>query len=241
MIAKYEDPWTEYRRLIALVVRQPDHDGPRLRLARWLDRIGRDPPLAEFIRVDIAYWRAITNYSPSRPTGDLAITVSALGELRQSLLDQHHKRWSQPLFKVLGLSDRDISFRSRRGLIGSVIIAGGKAAQRLVVQGDKLLTLAPIESLCLGSNRESDHEPFYASGHLTIQALARTKLFRALRSLELSGNWIGAAGAAALLKVAPPPRLRFLRLRPRDINFKMEEELRQRYRRCFISFECELP
>ena len=135
MIAKYEDPWAEYRRLIALVVRLPDHDGPRLRLARWLDRIGRDPPLAEFIRVDIAYWRAITNYSPSPPTGDLATKVMALGERRQVFLDRHSKRWSQPLLKILGLSDRDIVFRTRRGLVGSIIVAGGKAAQRSCCKG----------------------------------------------------------------------------------------------------------
>jgi hypothetical protein len=241
MIAKHEDLRAEYRRLIALVVRLPNHDGPRLRLARWLDRSGRDPPLAEFIRVDIAYWRAITNYSPSPPTGDLATTVMALAERRQVFLDRHSKRWSQPLLKILGLSDRDIVFRTRRGLVGSIIVAGGKAAQHLVARGDNVLDLAPIESLCLGSNRESDRESFYVSGHLTIQALTRTTLFRALRSLELSGNWIGAAGAAALLEVAPPPRLRFLRLRPRDISLKLEQELRQRYRRCFISFECEMP
>jgi len=240
MIAMREDPRAEYRRLLALVLDKPGLDGPRLHLANWLERTGHDPIMADFIRVDIAYWRAITDYSPSLSQDSRTKSIAALGERRQLLLDGHGKRWCEPLNKIVQ-AEQNISFHTRRGLIGSIIVAGGEAAQRLAVRGDKLLSLAPIESLCLGSDQESDHESFDVSGHLTILALTRTKLFSVLRSLELSGNWIGAAGAAALLEVVPPPRLRFLRLRPRDISLKLEQELRQRYRRCFISFECEMP
>ena len=235
MIAKYEDPWAEYRRRVALVLRQPDRDEPRLQLANWLERTGRDPEMAEFIRVDIAYWRAITDYSPS---GDSAEHIAALKEKRDLLLDGHVKRWREPLHKVVG-SKRNISFCTRRGLIGSVSTAGVEAAQRVILRADDLLALAPIESLCLEDSPEYEASSS-ASGNLTIKALTRTKLFRALKSLELTGNWIGEAGAAALLEAIPPPRLLFLTLPNSDIGYCMEQRLRQWHPKCWVSFDCKI-
>jgi len=234
MIAKYEDPWEAFRRFVALVLRQPDRDEPRLQLANWLERTGRDPAMAEFIRLDIAYWRAVTDYSPS---GDSAEHIAALKEKRDLLLDKHVKRWREPLYKVVG-ANRNISFCTRRGLIGSVSTAGGEAAQRVILQADDLLALAPIESLCLGDSPESERESFSVSGNLTIKALTRTKLFGALKSLELTARWIGEAGAAALLEAVPPPRLLFLTLPNSDIGCCMEQRLRQWHPKCWISFDC---
>ena len=235
MIAKYEDPWAEHRRLLALVLRQPDRDEPRLQLANWLGRTGRDSEMAEFIRVDIAYWRAITDYSPS---GESAEHIAALKEKRDLRLDGHVKRWREPLYKVIG-ERRGITFRTHRGLITSIIAAGVEAAQRVILRADDLLALAPIESLCLEDSPEYD-ESSSASGNLTIKALMRTRLFRALKSLELTGNWIGEAGGAALLEAIPPPRLLFVTLPNSDIGYCMEQRLRQWHPKCWVSFDCKI-
>jgi hypothetical protein len=236
MIAAYEDHRIEERRRIALVVDEPDNDRRRFELAAWLDRVGRDPARAEFIRVDIQYRRRILACFHSAAADGSVMEINALRERRNFLWESNIGRWSAPLLGILDLSGDEVSFSSSRGLIGGIRAASSKLAQRVVERCDDLLKLAPIEKLCLWGDWESGIAFAGVLGCRTIKALIRTRMFWGLKSLDLTGNRIGDSGAAILTRAVPPPRLKFVTLRSNNISYCMEQRLRERYRGCFFQF-----
>ena len=116
MIAKYEDPGPNSGGLLPWSCGSPTVTNLVSNWQTGWKEPAVTPVMAEFIRADIAYWRAVYGYSPA---GDSAEQIAELKEKRDLLLDGHVKRWREPLYKVVRWN-RNISFCTRRGSIGNV-------------------------------------------------------------------------------------------------------------------------
>jgi uncharacterized protein (TIGR02996 family) len=194
------------------IIENPEDDTPRLVYADWLDEHGQ-PERAEFIRVQCELDK----------TGEDDPRRQGLKEREQGLLQEHRKRWVEPLNPLV------LWAGFCRGFVEEVDIQ----AETFLARADTLFRLAPVRSLLLSEPGDGHMADLAASpwlGRLAsldlrpsgdslsdegARALAGSRHLANLRALHLAGT--GPAGVHTLLASPALPRLEVLRLEGCDL------------------------
>ena len=199
------------------IAEAPEHDGPRLVYADWLDEQGQTAQ-AEFVRVQLQLARLTADDSG----------FARLQAREKELYYQHRDAWTAPL-KKLG-----VTAWFRRGVVNSVQIS----ATRFLKNAEKIFQLAPfIDSLYVGSadkfleslavspylarlthlgigvSVRGAQARILAGGLAVAVALAKSPHLANLRSLGLATVPLSDAGLAALAQSSAFAHLETLDLR----------------------------
>jgi uncharacterized protein (TIGR02996 family) len=178
-------PMTTADAFLQAILDDPDADAPRLVFADWLEEHG-DAERAEFIRVQCALDRP--------PSGG---HVADLWARQGDLLAVHEGEWAAPA------NEFALSWIFRRGFIDEIQVE----KQAFPAVAEALFRRHPVRRVRLYGGREGLH----ARASFAL-ALAYCPQLDRLRSLDLSGNFLGSDGVRALAVSPYLTRLRDLDL-----------------------------
>jgi uncharacterized protein (TIGR02996 family) len=179
--------------LMRAITDEPDEDVHRLVYADWLEEHG-DAARASFIRAQCQLARLCVDYDPF---------ITGVGP--RQLLPEHGRAWLAP-FVAMGLSVRarvedaeeeDCTCLFRRGFVESMMLEGAAAGRALVANAQEVFAATPLLHLRFFPG-------YTANGFSALDVALLTELLalpelRQVRTLDLSGHGLGAAGAMALL------------------------------------------
>ncbi len=158
------------------ILERPEDDGPRLVYSDWLEDNG-DPECAEFIRVQVQLARLPPDASER----------ATLVTREQALLQEHGKRWAEPL---RGLT---WSWRFERGFIAAIQIRS--FSSETVPALASVVALTPVRMLSITDDCPGGEALVAAASHLTR--------LRELRFEYTSFNQFGLTGYVQTLLTSP--------------------------------------